>query len=472
MYVRSIASGRTVLLAIPEAWKRMSLARRFVILALCLSAVSTLVLGTWVSEKIEQTARAREAGSAANYMGHFISPQVQNLDTHATLSPGQIETLDHVMKSAAGLRVVGMKIWNRNGMIVYSVSKDAIGDIYPVAGALEDAFAGRTTSDFSGPDAESEPEFALKDTLLEIYAPIRSSTTGAVIAVAEFYEDATELAGDLHSAQLHSWLVTGIVLASIFAGLSTLISDGNDTIRRQRDELSAHITQLFESMRKTEELQERIERGAREVIEDNERLLRTIGSELHDGPAQLISLAQLKLDHLDDLAGTSELGAIRSALANAIRDIRRISAGLLLPNVNDEDLLGCLKTTIRDHEARTGTSVTFRFRRLPKRCAPYVTICLCRFVQEGLANAFRHAGAAGQGVFVEGRTNAIRAQVCDSGPGISGTATAQFGEHLGLITLRRRLESIRGSLTISSKLGVGTTLTAWLPLGGELPRDS
>ncbi len=451
----------------------MSLVRRFVILALCLSAVSALILGTWVSEKIESTARAREAGSAASYISLFISPHVQNLDRDEALSPDQIEALDQVMQSAAlGLRVVGMKIWSRRGTVVYSVNKDAIGDTYPIQGALESALAGTTTSDFSGPDEESAREFALKDALLEIYAPILSNTTGAVIAVAEFYEDASDLAGDLRSAQLHSWLVTGIVLAAIFAGLSTLISDGNHTIRRQRDELSTHVARLSESVRTTEELQKRIERGAREVIEDNERLLRTIGSELHDGPAQLISLAQLKLDRLEDVAGSSELGAIRSALANAIRDIRRISAGLLLPNVDDEDLLVCLKTTIRDYEAKTGTRVALRYRRLPKRCAPYVTICLCRFVQEGLANAFRHAGASGQAVLVEGRAGAIRAQVCDSGPGISNTITIQSGEHLGLISLRRRLESIRGSLTISSRLGAGTTLTAWLPLGGELPRDS
>ncbi len=80
----------------------MSLVRRFVILALCLSAVS-LILGTWVSEKIENTARAREAGSAANYISLFISPHVQNLDRDEALSPDQIEALDQVMQSAASI---------------------------------------------------------------------------------------------------------------------------------------------------------------------------------------------------------------------------------------------------------------------------------------------------------------------------------------------------------------------------------
>ncbi len=468
MSVRSFASGRSFLLATPIAWKRLSLARRFVILALCLSAVSTLILGTWVSEKIEQTARAREAGSAAIYMGHFISPHVQHLAADGVLSQTQIAALDRVMQSAElGLRVVGIKIWNRRGTIVYSTNTDAIGDVYPVEGALESALGGTTTSDFSGPDEESAAEFALSKALLEIYAPILSATTGEVIAVAEFYEDASDLAGDLRTAQLHSWLVTGIVLASIFAGFSTLISDGTHTIRRQRDELATRIAQLSEAMGKTEELQEKIERGAREVIEDNERLMRTIGSELHDGPAQLISLAQLKLDRIDTVEAARDVGAVQSALASAIRDIRRISAGLLLPNVDDQDLLDCLKTTIRDHETKTQTRVSFRHRRLPKRCPPYVTICLCRFVQEGLANAFRHADANGQSVVVEGLTDALRAQVSDSGPGMSAAAKSEFGAHMGLIALRRRLESIRGTLTVSSKPGVGTTLTAWLPIGGE-----
>tara|TARA_R110002020_G_scaffold364263_4_gene576645 strand:- start:32158 stop:33498 length:1341 start_codon:yes stop_codon:yes gene_type:complete len=446
----------------------LSLTRRFLILALFLSAVSTLILGSWVSEKIEQTARAREAGSAGTYVGHFISPLVQSLDVEKSLSASQIDALDRVMGSPAlKLRVVSMKIWNRNGAIVYSTNKDAIGEVYPIDGALGGALAGITTSDFSGPEEESLREFELNDTLLEIYTPIVSGDTGEVIAVAEFYEDATSLAEDLHSAQLHSWLVTGGVLASIIAGLSTLIMDGSHTIRLQRDELTTRIAQLSEAMTKTEELQETIEQGAREVIESNERLLRNIGSELHDGPAQSISLAQLKLDQLEAVATASDISSIRSALSSAIQDIRRISAGLLMPNIDDQDLLDCLKTTIREHENKTQSRVNFRHKHLPKRCAPYVTICVCRFLQEGLANAFRHADASGQTVVAEGLKNAILVQVSDSGPGISETERPEFGSHLGLITLRRRLESIRGILTVSSKLGLGTTLTAWIPVTGE-----
>mgnify|MGYP003633567643 CR=1 FL=1 len=468
MSVRRLASEHSFLLATPQAWKRLSLTRRFLILALFLSAVSTLILGSWVSEKIEQTARAREAGSAGTYVGHFISPLVQSLDVEKSLSASQIDALDRVMGSPAlKLRVVSMKIWNRNGAIVYSTNKDAIGEVYPIDGALGGALAGITTSDFSGPEEESLREFELNDTLLEIYTPIVSGDTGEVIAVAEFYEDATSLAEDLHSAQLHSWLVTGGVLASIIAGLSTLIMDGSHTIRLQRDELTTRIAQLSEAMTKTEELQETIEQGAREVIESNERLLRNIGSELHDGPAQSISLAQLKLDQLEAVATASDISSIRSALSSAIQDIRRISAGLLMPNIDDQDLLDCLKTTIREHENKTQSRVNFRHKHLPKRCAPYVTICVCRFLQEGLANAFRHADASGQTVVAEGLKNAILVQVSDSGPGISETERPEFGSHLGLITLRRRLESIRGILTVSSKLGLGTTLTAWIPVTGE-----
>ncbi|MCY0097074.1 sensor histidine kinase [Hoeflea ulvae] len=468
MNAHSLASRRSLLPGTPEAWKRWSLARRFIIMALCLSAVGTVFLGTWVSEKIEQTARARDAASAGIYVAHLVSPLVQSLQNHDSLSESRIEALDRIVQTPAlKLRVVSMKVWNRNGTIVYSTNKDAIGEVYPIEGALKGALAGVTTSDFSGPEEESLREFERHPTLLEIYTPILSRRTGDIIAVAEFYEDAASLAKDLGSAQMQGWLVTGVVLASIIAGLYTLISDGSHTIRRQRDELAARITQLSEAMEKTAVLQDKLERGSREVIEGNERLMRTIGSELHDGPAQLISLAQLKLDQLDDVAPASDLESIRSALNGAIQDIRRISAGLLMPNVDDQDLLDCLKTTIRGHETKTQSRVVFHHKHLPKRTQPYVTICLCRFVQEGLANAARHANASGQTVTVEGLGDAIRIQISDTGPGISEAQSAEFGAHLGLISLRRRLESIRGTMTVSSTKGEGTTLTAWIPFGGE-----
>src|SRR5690606_22131940 len=94
----------------------------------------------------------------------------------------------------------------------------------------------------------------------------------------------------------------------------TLVLEGSRTIDRQRAELNARISDLSEAMKKGEDLGARVERGARDAIEENERFLKIVGSELHDGPTQLIGLARLRLDQVRDPQARSHVDAIRSAL--------------------------------------------------------------------------------------------------------------------------------------------------------------
>lgn len=451
----------------------MTLARRFAVLALTLSVIGTVVLGAWVSNKLEQSARAREAGSAAIYIGHFVSPLLQELASGDHLSQKYLDDLDTVLGSAAmRLRVVAIKVWSLDGRIIYSSNRESIGRMFPIEGALARALKGAVASEFNSPGAESEAEHARASVLLEVYAPIRAERTGEIIAVAEFYEKADDLKAHLDLAQFQSWFVTGIILVSIVMGFSTVVREGSRTIELQRRALTQKIADLSQAMAKRKELRERIERGARNAIEENERFLRMVGSELHDGPAQLISLALLRLDAVGKAADNREVSAIRTALKNAMRDIRGISAGLLLPNTENLDLLDSVRETIREHEMKTRSRVAFDFKELPDECPAYAKICLCRFIQEGLANAFRHAGGQGQSVFVEGDEDGIRAQVSDTGPGMPEVYSAEYGTRLGLIGLRGRIESIRGTFTVSSEVGAGTTLSAWLPLGLSLPHGT
>ncbi len=471
VFSRSPAVGNSMFFDVPKVWSRLNLARRFALLALFVALVSTLILGSWVAEKIEQTARGRQSALAAIYIGHFISPIVQQLENRQQLSREEIASLDAIMASSAvRLRIVGLKLWNLRGQVVYSSDHGAIGDSHPIDGALQRAMEGEVASEFNSPDAESAREFRKGHALLEIYAPIHSSASADVIAVAEFYEMATELNADISRAMLQGWLVTGTLIASVIAAFYTVVSDGSRTIERQRVELTSRISQLSDAMAQTRKLRARIERAAQGMIEENERFLKTVGSELHDRPAQLISFARLHLDELLKDQPETDQKVVKGALEDALHDIRRIAAGLLLPNIEDRDTAECVRASVQAHEQRTRTRVALTQERVPKDCPPYVKICLCRFVEEGLANAYHHAKGRGQAVSVEGFPDGILARVSDSGPGMPD-AGRDVGGRLGLVGLRGRLESIRGTLAIESRSGVGTTLVAWLPIGAESNHD-
>jgi len=458
-------SGVSGALSVLDFWHSLDLARRFAVLALFLAVAGTVVLGAWVSKKIEQSAMARQANSAALYMGHFVAPLLQELATQDRLSPERFAQLGEVLQTASlRLRVEAMKIWSLDGRILYSDNPTLVGKQFPIDDSLQRALEGHLASEFESPSTESEAEQAKLGTLLEIYAPVRSRDTNDIIAVAEFYEAAEEIKADLTNAKIQSWLVTGSVLILIIWVFSSLIRDGSRTIDLQKRELTRRVAELSAAVERTKELRDRIENGAKRAMEEHERFLRDVGSDLHDGPAQLISLALLRLDELVPDRSSPPSVAIRSALTNSMRDIRGISSGLLLPNIEGQKLRDCIRATVRDHELKTNTKVTLWAEHLPEQCLPYVKICLCRFVQEGLYNAYRHAGGRGQCVTIGAHGDGILAEVSDDGPGIVMKEQEDPALHLGLLGLRGRLESLRGTLTIMTKAGGGTTLAAWLPL--------
>ena len=80
--------------------------------------------------------------------------------------------------------------------------------------------------------------------------------------------------------------------------LFSIVRDGSKTIDQQRVFLTERVAQLSDLLQQNEVLRQRVERAARSATEGTERLMRQVGSDLHDGPAQLIALALLRLDSL------------------------------------------------------------------------------------------------------------------------------------------------------------------------------
>lgn len=92
-----------------------------------------------------------------------------------------------------------------------------------------------------------------------------------------------------------------------------------------------------------------------------------------------------------------------------------------------------------------------------------IKICLYRFVQESLNNAYRHAQGKGQRIDAKLDGDRIVVEVADSGPGLDSTRTSTSGG-LGLSIMRDRIESLGGTLMITSSVDSGTRLSAQLSL--------
>ena len=98
-----------------------------------------------------------------------------------------------------------------------------------------------------------------------------------------------------------------------------------------------------------------------------------------------------------------------------------------------------------------------------KRQALAVETTIYRLVQEGITNAVKHAAARRLQVSVIESADAVQIHVSDDGIGFDPGARA---DGFGLIGMRDRVALVRGTLSVDSRPGRGTTLRVRIPVGG------
>ena len=431
--------------------------------------VGMAIIGHWLAGRIEEAVIHNNAVAAALYADSFIESRVQVLATQSKLTHQNEQELDALLSpQAVGQPVVGFRIW-KGDMIVYGDRPELNGRAFPPSPLRQRAWSGHVAAEYGDlDDPNHAPLGVSKMPVLEIYAPVRETGTSRIIALAETYQMAPALADDIAKARIGSWMIVAIVTLSMLLLQSLIVRKGARTIREQRASLNRQITELSHLLQENDTLRQRASQANSRVAEMNERFLRRIGADLHDGPVQLIGTTILRLDALAGVvaaAGKSvaddaseDISVMREALADTLTEIRNLSAGLALPEIEALSLADTLRMVARRHEERTDTVVRCEIGELPPAVRFSLKACLYRFAQEGLNNALRHAGGSGQTVTAAFKGGCLEVNIVDAGPGIETPCTAHGGQ--GLTGLRNRIESLGGKFCIGSRPEGGTRLTA------------
>lgn len=467
-FVRSrVATARAV-------WARLSLLLQFSIAASIVVAIGMIAIGSWVSGRIEEGVVNNVATVEDAYVENHIAPHLQELAQYSDLNDEHKLALDRLLTPmAASKPIVAFRIWKDN-IVVYGDRKEQIGKAYGETSALARARRGKTVVEFDQLSEEHSAAHPMQgEPVLEIYAPVRERGTNRIIAIAEINELATKLHQELTRAQRQSWFMVGTVTLAIIGCLFGIVHNGNRTIERQRHSLEQRVVELSLLLAENTDLRQRVDYANQRMAEANERLLRRIGSDLHDGPVQLLGLALLKLqdfcDVIEDvdkeiLTKTDSVEVLRLALTETLQEIRNLSAGLAPPDVENLTIRETLQMAAQKHEHRTGTRVECDVDGLDVIVPFPIKTCLYRFAQEGLNNAYRHAGGVGQALLVKFYPDAIEIGVSDQGPGMHIEQAVTNAGCQGLSGLRFRVESLGGTFQIQSSLGCGTSLLVRFPL--------
>jgi signal transduction histidine kinase len=144
-------------------------------------------------------------------------------------------------------------------------------------------------------------------------------------------------------------------------------------------------------------------------------------------------------------------------------DIHRLSHRLHPSKLGQLGLVAAVRGLCEEVTNTGGVEIQFKERDAPKAAPNQVALCLYRVVQEALSNVLKHSGAATGTVELFGEPGLIRLRVADSGRGFDARDQAS-AEGLGLISMRERLRSVGGVLSVRSEQSHGTEIEAEIPV--------
>lgn len=455
-----------------ERWSALSLARQFIFAGVAVSVLAMSVVGFLVADILERSFIKHAAAATTIYVDSIIAPILPDMRTTQRIDGIVAQSLDETLGAGKlGERLVSFRLWRGDGTVLYSNRPELTGKQFPPSDNLKRAFAGEIVAEYGEvDDAESDTERALGTPLLEIYSPVLQPWTGEVVAVLEFYESVPDLAQGLWAARFKGWAAVAVVTLGLFLTLAAIVLRGSSTIEAQRLALRQRVDELAELAASNEALAVSVQDASQRATAFNERFLRRLGADLHDGPAQLIAFAALRLgsklfrdDGFSPAARGAEIEAIRGSLSDAMEEIRNISSGLAIPHIDTADVKEVIAAAVRPHAGRHAADIATETSLALPKLDEEAKIAVFRFVQEALTNAVRHGGAD-CAISVRQRfgDGLLTVEVKDDGPGFDVSTVP--AERLGLACLRQRIESVGGDLEIASSPR-GTRLTMTLDIG-------
>ena len=199
------------------------------------------------------------------------------------------------------------------------------------------------------------------------------------------------------------------------------------------------------------------------TLEERQRLAR----ELHDSVAQAIygislgiktAIAQLEID---PTKVQSPLDYALDLAEGATKEMRALIFSLRPETLDEEGLVRALERHVEALRARYHLDVETAFVNEP-HLGSQSRHALFRVAVEALHNVVKHSRASTVRISLCGAPRTCSLEVTDDGVGFD-TAKSYPG-HLGLRSMKERIEAIGGSFTMHSGKGQGTRLLARVPL--------
>lgn len=400
------------------------------VLGLVLLALASLT----ASVAVAREQAINEARTSAQWLARtVVEPRLDSgLRSGA---PARMAELDAAF--SASIRdsdVKAIRLWNPEGVIIYSNDPRLIGERFPMPGTGE----GGTVQGLADPDRPENRYLDPELTWVQVSLPVVGQDG------SRYLFQISELSASLHQEARDVWMSFAPILAGSMILLALLLVLLGVRMARR---ISAEL-------RTREQLLQR-------AVDASEAERRRIAADLHDGTVQqlaglsfaLAGMAAQARDAGDaDLAGSLTQAAQTSR--TSVGELRTLLVDIYPPNLDSGGLAAAIAELLDG--VGPGLRVDSQLTDPPgldrrDRAALY------RVAREAITNVVKHSGAARVTVRLMPVAGTVRLAVVDDGCGFD--LAADPGDHLGLRLMEDLVASVGGRLAISSAPGAGTSVT-------------
>jgi two-component system NarL family sensor kinase len=425
-----------------------SLARPFAVFALLALLALALVAGTGVAvvRKVATDQALAEARQLTEVSARVVERRLtgDGLITGDAIESGAVARI--VVDAVLIDPVVRVKIWTREGRIVYSDETRLIGSEYELGDedleVLDGGGVVAEVSDVSAPENRFERPFG---ELLEVYT--RIETPEGTPLLFETYQLASSIAErrrELASTFVPVLVATLAALALLMVPIAWILANRVQAAQRERERLMQR------------------------AIDSSDRERRRIAGDLHDGPVQELAGLSMRLsataEQVGDAGAAVTLRDSASAVRGSVRTLRSAIVGVYPPNLQQVGLAASLSDLVArlgaqgvDAEVEVDADASF---------GPEVDALLYRACQEAVRNVQEHAGARSVRVTVRRAGDDAVLEVVDDGRGIDPDRVERARQegHVGLAILGDLVADGGGRLSVDPGAERGTVVRVEVPI--------
>lgn len=213
--------------------------------------------------------------------------------------------------------------------------------------------------------------------------------------------------------------------------------------------------------------QQALERMGGQLIEAQEKERTRIARELHDDICQRLVILSFELkranDARDGSPASADLEDISKHCTEIASDVQSLSHQLHSSQLDCLGLVAAISGLRNEFAKNHDVGVEFTYKDVPNNLPRNISLCIFRVTQEALHNAVKYSGASEFKVDLSLVEDKLQLVVKDEGAGFDVQEARQKGG-LGLISMYERINLVRGKLNIESATGLGTRITAIVPI--------